>query len=319
MIGSAVVAVKIEAVAVAVLEVLTAKAHGTSGCQFAINEVVPLGIGVIRMLYILYGRSRIAEVAGQGSGYVRVFGARTVYSVIHLHSHTAVPQQSCHVVVAVGTAQYCVPVVGRLLVVVDVLIAVSLAVVAEFARRTLGPLSHTHSLSHSYSHATYYGLAVAVLRTVLLVRSALVPVDLDERCHGSLRGTCCGTKRTRSRFLCPSFGYGCEPMGALHYALGEASHHGAYALGLALCVINARVRVAYERLRGVVGGYESPSLGKLHYVVGGCAVVADGSDVGTGGVETLKAAAHNLLCLGFGSVGGDGIGNHGCNGGEGEE
>ena len=40
------------------------------------------------------------------------------------------PQQSCHVVVAVGTAQYCVPVGGRLLVVVDVLIAVSLAVAA---------------------------------------------------------------------------------------------------------------------------------------------------------------------------------------------
>ena len=229
------------------------------------------------------------------------------------------PQQSCHVVVAVGTAQYCVPVVGRLLVVVDVLIAVSLAVVAEFARRTLGPLSHTHSLSHSYSHATYYGLAVAVLRTVLLVRSALVPVDLDERCHGSLRGTCGGTKRTRSRLLSPSLGNGCEPMGALHYALGEASHHGTYALGLVLCVINARVGIAYERLRGVVGGYESPSFGKLHYVVGGSAVVAYGSDAGVGCVESLKAAAHNLLCLSLGSVGCDGLGKHGGNGGDGED
>ena len=108
-------------------------------------------------------------------------------------------------------------------------------------------------------------------------------------------------------------------MGALHYALGEASHHGAYALGLALYLIYACVGVAYERLRGVVGGYESPSLGKLHYVVGGCAVVADGSDVGVSGVESLKAAAHYLLRLGFGSVGCDGIGNHGCNGGEREE
>ena len=319
MIGSVVVAVKIEAVAVAVLEVLTAKAHGTSGCQFAINEVVPLGIGITLTLHILYGRSRIAEVAGQGSGYVRVLRARTVYSVIHPYSHTAVPQQSCHVVVAVGTAQYCVPVVGRLLVVVDVLIAVSLAVVAEFARRTLGPLSHTHSLSHSYSHATYYGLAVAVLRTVLLVRSALVPVDLDERCYGSPRGTCCGTKRTRSRLLSPSLGNGCELMGALHYALGEASHHGTYALGLVLCVINARVGIAYERLRGVVGGYESPSFGKLHYVVGGSAVVAYGSDAGVGCVESLKAAAHNLLCLSLGSVGCDGLGKHGGNGGDGED
>ena len=108
-------------------------------------------------------------------------------------------------------------------------------------------------------------------------------------------------------------------MGALHYALGEASHHGTYALGLVLCVINARVGIAYERLRGVIGGYESPSFGKLHYVVGGSAVVAYGSDAGVGCVESLKAAAHNLLCLSLGSVGCDGLGKHGGNGGDGED